>query len=50
MALAEGERKGKVMRYLTTRLGVAAFGREKARPHSGGRGGGGKSGEGYRGR
>lgn len=29
VALAEGEDKGKVRRYLTTRLGIIAFQREK---------------------
>jgi len=36
VALAEGEGKGKVMRYLTTRLGVIGFRREKVNQGNGG--------------
>ena len=35
VALAEGEGKGKVMRYLTTRLGVIGFRREKVNQGNG---------------
>ena len=35
VALAEGKEKGKVMRYLTTRLGVIGFRREKVNQGNG---------------